>query len=531
MNESLPEDESLSEEQLSAYLDGELLHEERQRVEQWLAESGEHRRLHDELLALRRELQALPAHSLDAGFSDRVLAAIRSRTEPSTSSLAAESTPVIAPASTVEPALGIPAWRWFAAGVAASFAAMLLGMNYAPQTMTQIGLLPAQTEVAASVEAPVPAQITPLDRNRSFESPVPVVETEFARKEHAPSEQRKDSGHEIRDEAQPRSLKRIASEDQAQSLQTMRSAEMQLDQAQDFAEAPLQEESPSFNVAPPAAAFRGANRAAMQKAATAEREAGIAETNQLDGVEPSFEVRQWLDAALARNDGAVLELDLALQANSAEGFEKQMRQRRASDQQSEENRAQEKSKSYQAESLNRFSASAEPLEISGSREEVERLLTALGTTQLVEARFVTTNDAQGRDSLTRKSLAMRGNLDRASGKLESDEVQDSKTDAVAKPELAAAAAPAPAPIPAPLEAPAIAADAAFAEAEAEAEGKSRAALADKPAPVKPGAGKPEAGGSNPTSDVVEQSAMGDFGFGGGGGTSKPRVRIRLHLLP
>ena len=76
MNESLPE------ELLSAYLDGELPSDERSHVEQWLAESDEHRRLYDDLLALRREIQALPAQSLDAGFSDRVLAAIRSRTEP-----------------------------------------------------------------------------------------------------------------------------------------------------------------------------------------------------------------------------------------------------------------------------------------------------------------------------------------------------------------------------------------------------------------------------------------------------------------
>ncbi len=52
------------EEMLSAYLDNELSAEERARVEQWLDTDAEYRQLHEELRAVRADLQALPRHEL-----------------------------------------------------------------------------------------------------------------------------------------------------------------------------------------------------------------------------------------------------------------------------------------------------------------------------------------------------------------------------------------------------------------------------------------------------------------------------------
>ena len=73
----MPATESMTdlerEELLSAYLDNELSAEERARVEGWLAESAELRQLHDELLALRAGMQALPRHKLDHDLAGRVL--------------------------------------------------------------------------------------------------------------------------------------------------------------------------------------------------------------------------------------------------------------------------------------------------------------------------------------------------------------------------------------------------------------------------------------------------------------------------
>jgi hypothetical protein len=153
------------EELLSAYLDGELPHDERARVEQWLAASADHRRLFDDLQAIRRELQALPQQSLDAGFSDRVLTAIRERSGDSSASPPAasgaspiEPTPSapIKPASLQPRHLGMPAWRWFAAGVAATLAAVLVGINAAPRTMAQIGKLAQLSVPESSVKGKSP---------------------------------------------------------------------------------------------------------------------------------------------------------------------------------------------------------------------------------------------------------------------------------------------------------------------------------------------------------------------------------------
>ncbi len=61
------------EELLSAYLDDELSAEERARVEAWLAEDADYRRLYDELASLRTDLQSLPRHTLREDLGPAVL--------------------------------------------------------------------------------------------------------------------------------------------------------------------------------------------------------------------------------------------------------------------------------------------------------------------------------------------------------------------------------------------------------------------------------------------------------------------------
>ena len=145
MNEMNPQ-ESLPEELLSAYLDGELPSDERARVEAWLASNAEHRRLFDDLQAIRRELQALPQQSLDAAFSDRVLATIRLRNGELAKPVAEIKPNYSSPAQRT---LSMPAWRWFAAGMAASLATVLLGANFAPEAMSRVGLVAVRTQEVA----------------------------------------------------------------------------------------------------------------------------------------------------------------------------------------------------------------------------------------------------------------------------------------------------------------------------------------------------------------------------------------------
>lgn len=65
--------EDVTLELLSAYLDGELTRDEQARVEQLLGSSQAHRQLLVEMQAVQRAVQGLPAERLDAGFADRVL--------------------------------------------------------------------------------------------------------------------------------------------------------------------------------------------------------------------------------------------------------------------------------------------------------------------------------------------------------------------------------------------------------------------------------------------------------------------------
>lgn len=207
MNDPFPE------ELLSAYLDGELPGEERARVEAWLAASADHRRLFDDLQAIRRELQALPHQTLDAGFSDRVLSAIRQRTgdssgdnpasggsgSPVVTSESGQTTPV-KPASLQGPQLGMPAWRWFAAGVAAALAAVLVGINAAPETMARMGsLAQLRPQVAADAEA-TRSRVENRAPNENDVLATKPGESRVAEEEHAP-EPRSFAAGDVMDEA------------------------------------------------------------------------------------------------------------------------------------------------------------------------------------------------------------------------------------------------------------------------------------------------------------------------------------------
>jgi len=70
-----------NEQLISAYLDGELTSEERQHVEQLLAENAEYRQLLDDLRALMVALKQLPRLSLDEGFVSRVIDQTRHATQ------------------------------------------------------------------------------------------------------------------------------------------------------------------------------------------------------------------------------------------------------------------------------------------------------------------------------------------------------------------------------------------------------------------------------------------------------------------
>jgi anti-sigma factor RsiW len=71
------------EELLSAHLDDELSAEDRARVEQWLAEDAEYRRLHEELLSLRSDLQALPRNQLRDDLAPAVLRRVEQQSKQS----------------------------------------------------------------------------------------------------------------------------------------------------------------------------------------------------------------------------------------------------------------------------------------------------------------------------------------------------------------------------------------------------------------------------------------------------------------
>lgn len=65
--------QKFTDELISAYLDGELTADERRLVEQQLMDNLEHRKMFEELRALRNSIKSLPAHKLDDDFHLRVL--------------------------------------------------------------------------------------------------------------------------------------------------------------------------------------------------------------------------------------------------------------------------------------------------------------------------------------------------------------------------------------------------------------------------------------------------------------------------
>lgn len=81
----------ISDELISAYLDGELAVEEAQRVEQLLLDSAEHRKLFAELREMGSKIRALPKATLSADFSERVLESATRELQAETRLPAAES--------------------------------------------------------------------------------------------------------------------------------------------------------------------------------------------------------------------------------------------------------------------------------------------------------------------------------------------------------------------------------------------------------------------------------------------------------
>ena len=103
------------EELITAYIDDELSAEDRARVETWLAENAELRQLHDELLALRAGLQALPKHTLEHDLAAAVLLRAQQSDSPAEEPTQADETK---DASAVGNAAGtiIPHTAWWQRG-------------------------------------------------------------------------------------------------------------------------------------------------------------------------------------------------------------------------------------------------------------------------------------------------------------------------------------------------------------------------------------------------------------------------------
>jgi len=142
----------VTEELISAYLDGELSHDERTLVERQLAESEEYQRLFSELQELRSRIKALPSFKLPADFSDRVVARIE------------QSKPLPSPGTGVKPAAdsrSASAWLQLAVA-AASLAAVVLAMI----------LWREPTSVQPRPQPPVTAAVLPVFL---FEHPQYVV--------------------------------------------------------------------------------------------------------------------------------------------------------------------------------------------------------------------------------------------------------------------------------------------------------------------------------------------------------------------
>ncbi len=137
------------EELLGAYLDGELAPEERARVGGWLAESPELRQLHDDLLALRAGMQALPRHKLERDLSSSVIR----RAAPAVTRLVVGDSAIskVVPSSTSLWTRGSNVRRllWPALAVAAALVILIYDANQRPDEQ-QVAQAP--TEASRELE-------------------------------------------------------------------------------------------------------------------------------------------------------------------------------------------------------------------------------------------------------------------------------------------------------------------------------------------------------------------------------------------
>ena len=171
MNELSPQERI--EEQISAYLDGELSADEAASVEQLLTDRDDLRRLHDEMLAVRARLKALYRHRLDADFSEHVLRraerAVLSRPASQAGPPADESIQKTGEASDngAAPSVRLPrpfsnARSWLWAGLAVA-AAVVLYVNQPGEDELQDKTAGDQRLAARSGKEAMPAQADSLE--------------------------------------------------------------------------------------------------------------------------------------------------------------------------------------------------------------------------------------------------------------------------------------------------------------------------------------------------------------------------------
>ncbi len=158
--------EQQREELVSAYLDGELSPEERADVERWLAEHPELRQLHDELLALRATLRALPRQKVGHDLAPAVLR--RAEQAVLRGPGADESAP--GPSTIGQWWLRGAGWRrlaWPAVAVAAALLIALFDREEAPER---------QVAQAPKGETSITARPAPADAKPSSAAPAEATE-------------------------------------------------------------------------------------------------------------------------------------------------------------------------------------------------------------------------------------------------------------------------------------------------------------------------------------------------------------------
>jgi hypothetical protein len=180
------------EELISAYLDGELSPEERARVESWLAESPELRQLHDDLLALRAGMQALPRHKLERDLSSSVVRRAASAMSRSTGGDSSIAKVVPGSRNLWERGSNVRRLLWPALAVAAALVILIYDANQRPDEQ-QVAQAPsdASSELepqsgdsfadGASIGAAPEVPATALDRQEAPTAGMPIAGTEQAR--------------------------------------------------------------------------------------------------------------------------------------------------------------------------------------------------------------------------------------------------------------------------------------------------------------------------------------------------------------